>query len=234
MFITITDASKGKPFKLTDPIENSNGEKKIGISSISMWVGWYNIYEEQTCRWAREGEASNEISINPGLYNFNQLAEVLTSEVENLTLSVNPINGLIDLTVPPGIQLFLTEPIRYILGIDEIAWLKGEYEGDNMVEFVPKQIHINLKQLSTSNNLQCGMQSRLQSSQVLGFIPMSLKSKNLLGGYIEKTFSNPIFKRLTSGSINELEFDFIVEWGNGKMFKLNNHSQPIKLVLEIK
>jgi hypothetical protein len=140
--------------------------------------------------------------------------------------------------VPPGIQLFLTEPIRYILGIDETDWLEGEYEGDNTVDFVPKQIYINLKQLSTSNNMQSLPTSyTLQSSQVLGFIPMSLRYIKLLGlfgEYIEKTFSNPIFKSLTSGSINELEFDFIAEWGNGKMFKLNNHSQPIKLVLEIK
>jgi hypothetical protein len=234
MFITITNVSKGKPFTLQEPIDNTDGKMKIGIRSISMWVGWYNIYKEQTCRWGlKAAGASHKINIKPGLYNFNQLAEVLTSEVENLTLSVNPINGLIDMAVPPGIQLFLTEAVRYLLGIDDSDWLEGEYEGDREVEFIPKQIHINLRQLSASNNLLNNDQN-FESSQVLGFIPMSLKSKNLLGGYIEKTISNPIFKRLTSGSIHELDFDFKVEWGNEKMYKLDNHSQPIKLVLEIK
>ena len=53
MFITITNASKGKPYTLQEPIDNSNGKLMIGIQSISMWVGWYNIYEEQTWRWVK-------------------------------------------------------------------------------------------------------------------------------------------------------------------------------------
>jgi hypothetical protein len=47
-------------------------------------------------------------------------------------------------------------------------------------------------------------------------------------------FENPHFKRLTTGVINELDFDFMVEWGNGVKHKLDNHGLPIDLVLEIK
>ena len=47
MFITLTDASRGKPYCLNQPIESC---RQIGIRTIFMWVGWYNIYTEQTWR----------------------------------------------------------------------------------------------------------------------------------------------------------------------------------------
>ena len=48
MFITLRDVSKGKPLSLNKSIENC---KQIGIRTVYMWVGWYNIYKEQSWRW---------------------------------------------------------------------------------------------------------------------------------------------------------------------------------------
>ena len=56
MFITISDA-KGKPFSLQEPLEHGN---KIAIHIIDMWIGYCNIYEDQTCRWAREDEQESQ------------------------------------------------------------------------------------------------------------------------------------------------------------------------------
>ena len=69
MFITLRDVSKGKPLSLNKSIENC---KQIGIRTIFMWVGWYNIYKEQSWRWAKETEPRNstEVKIQPGLYSF--------------------------------------------------------------------------------------------------------------------------------------------------------------------
>ena len=52
MFITISDAAKGKPFSLQC--------NKIAIHIIDMWIGYYNTYEDQTCRWAREDEQESQ------------------------------------------------------------------------------------------------------------------------------------------------------------------------------
>ena len=69
MFITLTDVSRGKPYSLNQSIESC---KQIGNRTISMWVGWYNIYKEQSWRWAEEGELRNstEVKIQPGFLVF--------------------------------------------------------------------------------------------------------------------------------------------------------------------
>ena len=231
MFITLTNASKGKPYSLDQNIENC---KQIGIRSISMWVGWYNIYEEQSWRWAQADTPQNstEVKIQPGLYSFSDLVELLTSQIENFTITVNKTNGLINMNIPPDHQVWLPAAIRYLLGLEDEDWLSaGEYEGDRAVEFSPKRILIYLKQLSTSKNIESKNQ-RLELSQLLGVIPISSES---FGGYTTINFDQPIFKDLAcSSKINELDFDFKMQWGNGNKHKLDNHSQPIDLILEIK
>ena len=230
MFVTLTDVSRGKPYSLNQPIESC---KQIGIRTIFMWVGWYNIYKEQSWRWAREDTPNNstEVKIQPGLYSFSDLVEILTSQVEGFVITVNRTNGLINMIIPAGYQVWLPEAIRYLLGLEDEDWLSaGEYEGDRAVEFSPKRLLIYLKQLSTSKNFESKNQ-HLEPSQLLGVIPISSKS---FGEYIVINVDNPLFKNLNCSSINELDFDFKIEWANGKRDKLDNHSQPIDLILEIK
>ena len=230
MFLTLTDASRGKPYSLNQPIESC---KQIGIRTIFMWVGWYNIYTELTWRWAQEGEPRNstEVKIQPGLYSFSDLVQMLTGQVEGFTITVNRTNGLINMIIPAGYQVWLPEAIRYLLGLEDEDWLSaGEYEGDFPVEFSPKHLLIYLKQLCTSTNFESKNQ-RLEPSQLLGVIPISSKS---FVEYIVINVDSPLFKNLNCSSINELDFDFKIEWANGKRDKLDNHSQPIDLILEVK
>ena len=231
MFVTLTDASKGKPYILNPPIEKC---KQIGIRSISMFIGWYNIYEEQSWRWAETNNKRNSIAIKiqPGLYSFSDIVDILTTgQVEGFTITVNRKNGLINMIIPTGYEVWLPEVIKYMLGIDDEGWLSaGEYQGDSAVDFLPKRLLINLRQLSTSNNFE-NKQQLLEPSQLLCAIPISSKP---FGEYTTINFDNPLFKDLNCTSINELDFDFKVEWANGKKDKLDNHSPPIDLTLEIK
>ena len=235
MFIALTNVSKGKPYSLNQSIESC---KQIGIRTIFMWVGWYNIYEEQSWRWGPDQENSIEVKIQPGLYSFSDLIETLTSQVEGFTITVNRTNGLINMIIPAGHEFFLPEAIRYLSGLeddDSIGWLTaGEYEGDRAVEFSPKRLLIYLKQLSTSTNFESTQSSKnqlLEPSQLLGVIPISSKR---FGEYDAISFDNPLFKNLNCSDVNELDFDFKIEWANGKRDKLDNHSQPIDLILEVK
>ena len=137
MFITLRDVSKGKPYSLNQSIESC---KQIGIRAVYMWVGWYNIYKEQSWRWAEETEPRNstEVKIQPGLYSFSDLVQMLTGQVEGFTITVNRTNGLINMIIPAGYQVWLPEAIRYLLGLEDEDWLTaGEYEGDFPVEFSP-------------------------------------------------------------------------------------------------
>ena len=160
---------------------------------------------------------------------------MLTGQVESFTITVNRTNGLINMIIPAGYEIWLPEAIRYLLGLEDDDWLTaGEYEGDRAVEFSPKRLLIYLKQLSTSTNFESKHleknQLGLEPSQLLGVIPISSKS---FGEYTTVSFDNPLFKDLNC-NINELDFDFKIEWANGKRDKLDNHSQPIDLILEIK
>ena len=124
----------------------------------------------------------------------------------------------------------MPEVIRYLLGLEDKDWLSaGEYEGDRAVKFSPKRLFIYLKQLSTSVNFKLSKYQHLEPSQLLGVIPISSKK---FGEYATISFDNPLFKNLNCNSINELDFDFKIEWANGKR-ELDNHSQPIDLILEI-
>lgn len=231
MFITIADVNDGI-FTLPEPINNQDGNLKIGIRSIGCWVGFYNIYEKQGCRWGRGREDGSDFVIEPGLYFFKEIARNLRKAVKNLNLVLDKTTGLIDLSIPEGISLWIPEAVKYMLGIQDEGWLQGNYVGDRPVEFLPTGgISIYLKELSTSNNVSTNGKGKLVSSNYLGNIPML--SENF-GQYFSIRFDNPIFKKLNSGNIEKLEFDLKLEWGNGVQDTLNNHSMPISLELEIK
>jgi hypothetical protein len=231
MYITINGAENGKPFTLQETIDNSSGKLKIGLKSISTWIGWYNIYEQQTVRWGVVGRESQDLTIPAGLYNFSELSDILTSGIENFTLTVNRANGLIVANIPATIQIWFPDPIRYLLGLDDEGWLEtGEYLGDRAIEFNPKRILIYLRQVSTTDN-KSNERSIVVGSQLFGIIRPTSQP---FGRSFTVDYENPRFRLLQSGILNELDFDFKLEWGNGVRHKLNNHSQPIDLVLEIK
>ena len=232
MRIRIDDITKGT-FRLPTPIDNQDGTLKIGIKSIGCWVGFYNIYEEQTCRWGRPGESSEDFKIKPGLYNFKEISRVLRKKVEGSNLALNKITGLIDLTLPEGVDLWLSDAVKYMIGLDTDhddglnGWLRGSYDGDRPVEFLPAGgISIYLNELSTTNNF-----SNTEISNFLGNIPML--SENF-GQYFSIQYDNPLFLDLKVGQISQLDISLKLNWRNGVQHKLNNHSLPISLELEIK
>ena len=261
MRIRIDDITKGT-FRLPTPIDNQDGTLKIGIKSIGCWVGFYNIYEEQTCRSGRQGEDSKVFKIKPGLYTFKEMSRMLRKKVEGLNLSLDKISGLVELSVPQGVDVWLTEPVRYMLGLDDNEWLQGENIGDYPVEFLPANgISIYLNELSTSN-LSTYSKPKLINSEPPerpqpGSVPDNPKPKsvatqtseglvisNLLsnipilsenfGQYFTIQFDNPLFLDLEAKLINQLEFSTKIHWRNHVQDSLDNHSLPISLEVEIK
>ena len=220
MFITITNASKGKPLILLEQVNT----RKIGVKSISGRVGWYNIREELEWRYTHQGgQPSDPITIEPGLYNFDTLVETLTSDIDGYEISANKNTGKISMTVPAEYQIFLPDPVKKILGIDD-ELSTGEYVGDHSVEFSPQRIEIHLKQLNTSKNLQ-NSNSTIIGSQLLGFISMPSED---FGEYFSTTYENPCMKELQQGNIHELDLDFKVVWRD-RTEKLDNHGQPLDI-----
>ena len=231
MFITITNAEKGKPFRLAESIDNTNKNLEIGIKKISGRVGLYNVENELEWRYTHQGGSpSNPITIKPGLYNFALLAKKFTSQIDGLEIELNRKTGKIEMTVPAEYQIWLPDEIRNMFGLDEDGWLDdGVYDGDRSTELMPQRILVYLKQLSTTDNLQSSKET-LSGSQLLGWIPLSNEA---FGKYYAIHYEKPSFKKLQNGTLHELDFDFKVDYRN-QTKKLDNHDQPLDLEIEIR
>ena len=132
------------------------------------------------------------------------------------------------MTVPAEYEIWLPDPVKNILGIDNEGWLStGEYIGDHSVEFSPQRIKIYLRQLNTSKNLPSRPDETLSGSQLLGFVPLSTAG---FGEYLSTTYENPCMKALQHREIHELDLDFKVVWSD-RSEKLDNHNQPLDLEL---
>ena len=228
--ITITDASKGKPYRLLEHIASDN-PARIGVKRISGRIGWYNISEDLEWRYAVSGQSPSEpIKIRSGLYNFDGLVKQFTDQIDGLNIEVNNYNGKIDMSIPDTYQIWFPDRVRSMLGLDDENWIAaGGYDGDRAIEFSPRRVLLYLKQLSTTGNLQSD-NATLTTSQLLGFVNLS---NGAFGDYFVTNYEKPSFKKLQATDISELDFDFKIEWRD-RTEKLDNHSQPLDLVLEIK
>ena len=188
-FVTLTNAGKGKPFRLSQSIDNNNNNLKIGIKIIFGYVGFYNIDEELEWRYTHQGEApSDAILIEPGLYNF----------------------GKINMSIPEEYQIAFPDRVLKSFGLDDSGSLNsGEYIGDHAVEFMPQRISVYLNQLSSTNNLESTSSGMLEGCQLLGWVPLSNAS---FGEYFATTYDKPSFKLLQNAVIHELDLDFKIEW----------------------
>ena len=219
MFITITH--QNKPFTLQTPINNKSGNLKIGLKSITMWVGYYNVKKQDHFKWLRTGEQAMNVFIEPGLYSFNELAEIFTDAVPDLTLGVNTLNGKIGLSIPENIEVQFPQQIKDLLGLQDEGWLNtGEYDGDAAVNFLPKILYVNLEELSTTHNI-----GDSGPSQLLELIPLSSEK---FGYSTTVNFPHPLYKKLETGDISEFNVKLLI---SGK--EINNHGQPIYLTFEI-
>ena len=100
------------------------------------------------------------------------------------------------MTVPAEYEIWLPDPVKKILGIDDEGVLtEGEYVGDHAVEFSPQRIEIYLRQLNTSKNLASRSNDTISGSQLLGFVPLSTAG---FGEYFSTIYENPLYESITT------------------------------------
>ena len=231
-FVTITNAEKGKPIRLSQTIDNTNRNLKIGLKSISGRVGWYNIDSELNWYYTHQGgDPSDAIKVFPGLYSFEELTKEFSSQIDGLEFEVDEKTGKIAMTIPEEYQIWFPDRVLEMFGLDDRGWLTaGDYEGDHSIEFAPQRILVYLKQLSTTGNITNFASQNLSGSQLLGFIPIPNSD---FGEHFFTVFEKPNFKSLQTTSIYEIDLDFKIEWRSNSI-KLNNHEQPLNFELIIK
>ena len=105
MYHIISDINK--TINLQQYIDNRDGDKRIGLKSITYGVGWYNVIDEN---FQKTGERPHKIE--DGYYSFQQIVDVFRGK--NITLSVNETNGIASLITTD--ELKVSKGLRAILG----------------------------------------------------------------------------------------------------------------------
>lgn len=203
-------------------IDNRNGNLKVGLKSITYTVGWYNVKNnEYVLRRRRDDET--RIDVPPGLYSFDQLQEIINNE-DNIILTVNESNAKISLNVADNFEIFISDGLLKLIGLDGLGWLNsGIYAGSKPIDFGGEKIlNIHLDKISTTGNLLNGAPSTLLTTIGLG--------SHSFGDVKTITFDNPAFKNLQNGLIHELKLS-IKDINNNI---INNNNLPIYITLEIK
>ena len=164
IFHTLTNVQLSKHCKLLNYVDNRDGNKKVGLKSITYWVGWYNLSGKQY--FATKNKL---FDLEPELYNFNDLKHIFSNE--GIDLSVNKINGIITLEIPPSTEIQSSSGILSLLGIilKHGRLNAGKHYGT--IDLArPKELRFHLDQINTTANYVDGTPSTL-----LGIIPVSGK-----------------------------------------------------------
>lgn len=227
MFLTLTNVQSGGAVSLLQYIDNRSGNVRVGLRSVTYTVGWYNIEAGESISWRRASDSDtthhHTIEVPPGLYSLGILTSLLKAAGPAIT--ANSVNGLITLTILAGWEVLLTDGLLTLIGLDdgrEGRWLDmGAYTGDRPVNFATtKTLRLHLEQLDTTHNAVDGAPSTLLAAIGLG--------RHAFGDIHTVRVSHPEFKRLRSGTVDELK---VVLYGDtGKV--LDNHGLPISVTLE--
>ena len=227
MFHILTNVQDGAAVGLHQSIDNRSGSVRVGLRSITVTVGWYNIEAGEMLSWRRSGSLEEgSFEVPPGFYRVSRMMNLMRSKTREYAIfRVSSFTGLITLEILDGWELRFTDGLLSLLNIDDGlqgTWLdSGTYEGDRAGNFTgTKTLSVHLHQLSTTANFVDGAPSTLLALVGLGSYSYG-DTKTI-------RFDNPEFKHLIKDSISELKV--IICDDTGKI--IDNHQRRISLVLE--
>ena len=188
----------------------------IGLRSLNLWVGWYNISDE-TITYYEDNKAPKTVKLAPGLYSFNMLANFIMIEAPGVDVSASEPTGLVEIIIPKGLRLSLSEGLKNLLGIYDSNPLNPDtYVGDVPIDFMTiKDFNLHINQISTTNNVVDGKPSTLLKS-----VPLSCEK---LGTSIVREWPAPEYKKLQPGQFTQLELSH----------NINNNNFPISVTLHL-
>lgn len=207
MFYYINDIYKDG--KLIYPIDNTKGNLKVGLKSITYTIGWYNINKQI--------QISNLV-IEPGLYSFQDLKEMLE---ENLSLSLTKLshNGKVKLERRRGIDFgsILNNLFKFPLGPNA-----NVTSSEPINDLYMPNLKVHLRQLDTLKNFENGKPSDLLKI-------VRLDHQYEYGDFRTIEYEFPEMIPLWRGMITE--FDLSIKDKNNKV--IDNHNLPIGVTLKI-
>jgi len=111
---------------------------EIGLVSANIWFSWFNVNSSNNRFRYHSGTDWIDVTIPPGAYNIDDIANEIKSEVKNDSIIIRPnFNTLkceIELKAPYKIDFTSDNSIRSILGFDRVVLnTPGKHEGENRV-----------------------------------------------------------------------------------------------------
>ena len=134
MFVTLTQLQNGEASFLQTVIDNTCGKLNVALRGFRYEVGYRNASSSAGILWRPVVDPTDDsrndrplkIQLPAGLYNFEQLAQVLLKEIPGVTLKITKATGTIKLNIPePSGMIKLSGDMRWILGFDERGWIDG-------------------------------------------------------------------------------------------------------------
>ena len=138
---TLTSVQSGKSYPLQHYIDNRDNTKSIALKSIVYWVGWYNLKPKQYFTIKNK-----KIDLEEGLYNFNDIKDILANE--NIDLTVNQSNGIATIEIPQNTSFEMSSNISSLLGFapKNKVLTSGRHTGNTIINFAkPKELLIFLE-----------------------------------------------------------------------------------------
>lgn len=227
MYHTLSNVQRGEAVTLQQYIDNRSENIRVGLRSITFTAGWYNVEEGESVSYRLSGGAATEVPVGPGLYSFQQLADIIEEGASPLTtLTLNPLNGLAVLDIASPESILLTDGLLTLLGITDglgEIWLdSGEYIGDYPVDFAgEKMLRVHLEEINASENFADGA-----PSTILATVGTNRPS---FGDVCTVRVEYPEFKNFRGGTVSELKITIRDEVGK----KIENHNMPIYVTLAL-
>jgi len=137
----LTRVEDGGAVALQQCIDNQQGELCVGLRQITYTVGWYNMDLKQAISWRSSGstETAGTAEVNPGLYRFAHLRNPFNRKGVGFRLRLNMFANLVELLVPRGWEVHITDGLLLLLGLDDGlygVWLEsGTCIGDRAIDF---------------------------------------------------------------------------------------------------
>jgi len=158
MFHTLINVQDGAAVPIQQPIDNQNGNLRVGLRSITYTVGRFNVGPQEAFSWRLSGktEIMGTIPFPPGLYSFSRLINLFSAIRINFTLRLNRVNCSAKMRVSTGWEVHLTDGLLEQLNFDNDndGWFDSRtYVSDRPVDLAsPEALHVYLEQLNTTGN----------------------------------------------------------------------------------
>ena len=180
MFITIDDIKN--EILLINPIDNRNGDKKIGLIRAYFVFSFYNVQKDENI-YLKNGE---KLKVKKGCYTKRDIENVSAKKVR-----YDPLTGksIIDSTI-----------IRFDPYMEKILGINNENYVDTLLS--KKTFSFKINKLSTTDNIFNGNHSDILYT---GYLNKEISFGDIV--YFEP--NNIQYKKLTTGSIDQIKITLI-------------------------